>query len=356
MQLAKIDEHTSDNMPLNYAVPQGPVLGPVLYTFYTLSITETTKPYSVGYHMYADDTQLYASGAPHRIGKVGINHRLSTNSINEEIFKQASTEYNQALERSGYNTTLQFDKGKEKTITDRTLPPEEPKKRERKITWYNPPYRKIVATKVGKTFLRLINKHFPRNNKLHKIINRNTIKISYSCLPSFKQTILNHNKRLLQKQETENSTPTSTRPCNCRKKNECPLNGKCLTECIVYKATVTQPATNKIDTYVGLTDNSFKTRYNLHKSSFKPEHKKSSTKLSEFIWKLKNNNTYHKIEWQILKKQKSYTSDMKYCTLCLQEKFEILNNAPTLNHRKELFTFCVHKKRHLLSNFAALPI
>ncbi|GFR58401.1 reverse transcriptase-like protein [Elysia marginata] len=59
-------------MPLKYGEPQGPVLGPVLYTLYTLSITETIKPYSVGYHnhTYADDTQLYTSGAPQRIGEL----------------------------------------------------------------------------------------------------------------------------------------------------------------------------------------------------------------------------------------------------------------------------------------------
>ncbi|GFR86017.1 reverse transcriptase [Elysia marginata] len=80
-QSVKIDEHTSDIMPLNYGVPQVCVLGPVLYTLYTLSIAETIKPYSVGYHMYADDTQLYASGAPKRIGEVCKNIQDSCESV-----------------------------------------------------------------------------------------------------------------------------------------------------------------------------------------------------------------------------------------------------------------------------------
>ena len=49
-----------------------------------------------------------------------------------------------------------------------------------------------------KTFLTLIDKHFPKNKRLSKIFNRNTIKVSYSCLPNVKQTISINNDRLLQ--------------------------------------------------------------------------------------------------------------------------------------------------------------
>ena len=49
------------------------------------------------------------------------------------------------------------------------------------------------------------------------------------------------------------------------------------------KATVTQTDSNNKETYIGLNENIFKTRYNLHKSSFKLEHKKSATGLSEQI-------------------------------------------------------------------------
>ncbi|GFS19395.1 reverse transcriptase-like protein [Elysia marginata] len=80
-QSVKIDEHTSDDMPLKYGVPQDSVLGPVLYTLYTLSIAETIKSYSVGYHMYAHDTQLYACGAPQRIGEVCKNIQDSCESV-----------------------------------------------------------------------------------------------------------------------------------------------------------------------------------------------------------------------------------------------------------------------------------
>ena len=75
------------------------------------------------------------------------------------------------------------------------------------------------------------------------------------------------------------------------KKISCPLDGKCLTKCVVYNATVTETTSNNQETYIGLTENEFKTRLNLHKSSFKLEHKRTSTTLSEHVCKLKKTKT-----------------------------------------------------------------
>ena len=46
------------------------------------------------------------------------------------------------------------------------------RKRNRKIIWYNPPYNMNLKTNIGKTFLKLIDKHFHKNHPLNKIINR----------------------------------------------------------------------------------------------------------------------------------------------------------------------------------------
>ena len=43
--------------------------------------------------------------------------------------------------------------------------------------WYNPPFSKNVETNIAKHFLHLLDKHFGRNHKYHKIFNRNNIKI-----------------------------------------------------------------------------------------------------------------------------------------------------------------------------------
>ena len=98
----------------------------------------------------------------------------------------------------------------------------------------------------------------------------------------------------------------SGKMCNCTNREECPLDGKCLTECIVYKVTVTQTESNSNnkETYIGLTENTFKTRYNLHKSSFKLKHKKISYRIKRKYLGIKNNNIDHRIEWEIIKKKK----------------------------------------------------
>ena len=62
-----------------------------------------------------------------------------------------------------------------------------------------PPFFNInVATNVAKTFLTLFDKHFPKDKRLSKIFNKNSIKISQSCLPISKCTISINNNRLLQ--------------------------------------------------------------------------------------------------------------------------------------------------------------
>ena len=132
--------------------------------------------------------------------------------------------------------------------------------------------------------------------KLSKIFKRNTIKVSYSCLPNVKQTISNNNHRLLQLHRMKESTQDS-KLCNCRQKSSCPLERKCLTKCVVYKATVTETTWNNQETYIGLTENKFKTRFNLHKSSFKLEHKRTSTTLSDHVWKLKKKNINLNSRW-----------------------------------------------------------
>ena len=126
--------------------------------------------------------------------------------------------------------------------------------------------------------------------------------------------------------------------------------GKCLTKCVVIKATVTETTSNHQETYIGLTENEFKTRLNLHKSFFKLEHNRTSTTLSEHVCKLKNKNIKFNIKWEVVKKVKPFTPCDKVFKLCLQEKLSILRSALSLNKRSEIFGHCIYRKKFLLSN------
>ena len=57
------------------------------------------------------------------------------------------------------------------------------RKSKRAIIWYNPPYSMNVKSNMGKTFLKLLQKHFSPTHPMYTIFKKNKIKISYSCFP-----------------------------------------------------------------------------------------------------------------------------------------------------------------------------
>ncbi|XP_068675919.1 protocadherin Fat 4-like [Montipora foliosa] len=66
-----IDGITSKVKELRYGVPQGSVLGPILYLLYTSPIGDIIRRHELNYHLFADDTQLYLSLKPTPAGQAG---------------------------------------------------------------------------------------------------------------------------------------------------------------------------------------------------------------------------------------------------------------------------------------------
>ena len=213
------------------------------------------------------------------------------------------------------------------------------------MTYFNPPFSKHVRTNVGGKFLKLIDKCFPKQHELRKIVNRNTIKVSYRCMPSFKAAITRHNSNLMKSEQV----PAAPPGCNCRD-HPCPLTtNDCQTDHVIYRATVTDQNQN-INTYTGLTGYTFKKRYDGHTYSFRHRGEKSTT-LSSHLWDLSDKNIQYDLKWELVDRPQEFNPSTRKCRLCNKEKYYIIfqPEGATLNLRSELFSSCRHRMRLLLS-------
>ena len=114
------------------------------------------------------------------------------------------------------------------------------------IIWFNLPLSSNGTTSVTKLFLNFLDVHFPKSNQFHKIFNRGTVKVSYRCTENLSSIIKTPNKKVIY----EKITPKD--PSNCRNRNDCPLDSKC-----IYKCTASTTI-NLDKVYLGIAEGNLK--------------------------------------------------------------------------------------------------
>ena len=280
-----------------------------------------------------------------------IEHRISRLCSSEMIFKKEKTPYEAALKTAGYNNVNLMYR------PEGSQPKKNSRKRnnKRSVAWFNPPFSSIVKTKVGKVFFSILEKNFPKDSPLRKIMNRNYVKLSYCCMPNVHSIISGLNRRKMdQYHETDELLKhkgNSHKTCNCPKSSSCPLDGNCLIESVVYLATVNSMGQDKL--YYGLTEGPFKTRWNKHQSDFRLAHHRNDTDLSEHIWALKDKSENYTIKWSVVEQVPKFKPNRKnFCQLCASEKRFILSADPMvlINKRDEFLNKCRHANKYKLKN------
>ena len=352
--------------------------------------TDSYKPYKK-----PNDNPMYihthSNHPPHIIKQLPtiVGSRLSKISSCKKAFNEAAPEYNAALKNSGYKDELRFTTPPYHTLTPPnqiqtsrishtstpthnntplcshahpSSPPtpntnnnkktKKNRNRNKHVLWYNPPFNAAVTTNIGKRFLELIDTHFPktRPDKLHKIFNRHLIKLSYSCTPNMKSIITSHNAKILANAKNTPKHDTLEKTCNCRKTTECPLQGNCQQQTVVYKATIKTPTCTK--TYIGSTENSFKQRFYGHKTDMNKPQNRHNTTLAHYIWECKDKGISPIVNWEVIRQCKKYKCGSRKCDLCLTEKVMILKDKGSnlLNRRSELMSRCPHQRKWRLQS------
>ena len=135
-----------------------------------------------------------------------MNNCLSNNYSNKQALICQKVNMKKALRESGYkNVSLMYTDKKDK---------KQKRDHSHNMIWFNPPFNKNTSTNVAKRFLNLLDQHFPKSNKLHAILNRNTVKVSYCYMQNMSSMIKSHKKKVINKDDKE------SRSCNCRLKSE----------------------------------------------------------------------------------------------------------------------------------------
>ena len=197
-----------------------------------------------------------------------------------------------------------------------------------------------VTTRIGQSFLHLIDTHFLKIHTFNKIFSRNKVKVSYSSMQNIKAIINNHNINIPHQNNKIKDE------CNCRNKKYFPLGVKCLLPNLAYqrKTTSTQPNCNG-KVYIGVAEKSFKDST----TTPNPLLIKFNQMSKEYL-EIKRNNFISKVTWNIVRECAPYNFSKRKCYLCLNEKLETnsYKGNNLLKKRSKLINTCRHLKKHTI--------
>ena len=97
-------------------------------------------------------------------------------------------------------------------------------------------------------------------------------------VPNLASIIKAHNNEV-----SKDTSMCLRKPCNCQKKDLCPLNGECQSNNIIYNTEVENMSRNETKVYIDLTEHPFKQRYSNHIQSIRHEKYRNSMELSKYV-------------------------------------------------------------------------
>ena len=162
-----------------------------------------------------------------------ISERLPKSSSNQNMFNTLTVEYEDP--KSDYKVDLKCPNSKLG----------KPKTRKKNIIWFTQAFSKPLPTNVAKTFLQSVIKYFPRTNKLHKIFNRNKVKVRYSSMNNMSKIIKGHNKKVTLK-------PREPKTKMQLQKNFCKMERNYQINDVAYKCDLAIPLLKKSWTCSGM--------------------------------------------------------------------------------------------------------
>ena len=102
----------------------------------------------------------------------------------KKIFKEAAIYYEDTLNKAGYINKLVYHTQSASSQENKS------KNRQRNVKWFNPSYSKSVTTRIGQSFLHLLDTYFPKNHIFNKIFNRNKVTVSCSSIQRIKAILI----------------------------------------------------------------------------------------------------------------------------------------------------------------------